>query len=86
MTIGNRVLPAIGKHGVYAGKRVKRGLLRASDGRTVNADINGALNIARKAVPDAFADGIEGFPCLASVERSQKVMCIVVYVVTVTGS
>jgi putative transposase len=51
---------AIQKHQVYAGKRLQRGLFRASDGRTINADINGALNIARKAVPDAFADGIEG--------------------------
>jgi putative transposase len=51
---------AIQKHRVYAGKRIQRGLFRASDGRLINADINGALNIARKAVPDAFADGIEG--------------------------
>jgi len=53
-------LEPIETHTVYAGKRVKRGLFRASDGRTINADINGALNIIRKAVPDAFVDGIEG--------------------------
>lgn len=46
------------KHDVYKGKRVKRGLFRASDGTLVNADLNGALNILRKAVPNAFADGI----------------------------
>jgi len=50
----------IGKHETYVGRRIKRGLFRASDGRTINADINGALNIARKAIPDAFADGIQG--------------------------
>ncbi len=38
----------------FSGKRVKRGLYRASDGRTINADINGAGNILRKVVPDAF--------------------------------
>jgi putative transposase len=49
----------IGKHEVYAGKRVKRGLFRASDGRTINADANGAYNIIRKVAPDAFARGVE---------------------------
>lgn len=38
-------------HDVYAGKRVKRGLFMASDGRTINADVNGALNILRKCKP-----------------------------------
>ena len=47
------------KQKVYAGKRIKRGLFRASDGRTINADINGSGNIIRKVIPNAFADGIE---------------------------
>jgi putative transposase len=38
----------------FSGKRVKRGLYRASDGRYINADINGAGNIIRKVAPDAF--------------------------------
>jgi putative transposase len=46
-------LEPIGKHDVYAGKRVKRGLFRASSGRYLNADINGAYNIMRKGVPNA---------------------------------
>ena len=41
------------KH-TFSGKRVKRGLYRASDGRYINADINGAGNIIRKVAPDAF--------------------------------
>jgi IS605 OrfB family transposase len=41
------------KH-TFSGKRVKRGLYRASDGRKINADINGAGNIVRKVAPDAF--------------------------------
>ncbi len=40
---------------VFSGKRVKRGLYRAADGRHINADINGSYNILRKAFPDAFS-------------------------------
>jgi transposase len=53
-------LGPVGKQDVYAGKRVKRGLFQASDGRRLNADINGAFNILRKVVPDAFGNGIGG--------------------------
>ena len=50
----------IQKHEQYQGKRIKRGLFRSQDGTLLNADINGAANIIRKAVPNAFANGIEG--------------------------
>lgn len=53
-------LESVEKHNVYKGKRVSRGLFKSSVGKVVNADINGSLNIIRKAVPNAFADGIEG--------------------------
>lgn len=43
------------KH-MFSGKRVKRGLYRASDGRSINADINGAGNIIRKVAPNAFSE------------------------------
>ena len=43
----------IGKHESYLGKRVKRGLFRSSTGRTINADVNGAVNILRKVVGDS---------------------------------
>ncbi len=47
------------KH-TFSGKRVKRGLYRASNGRYINADINGAGNIIRKVAPDAFgSEGVE---------------------------
>jgi len=48
------------KH-TFSGKRVKRGLYRASNGREINADINGAGNIIRKVAPDAFqrVEGVE---------------------------
>jgi putative transposase len=44
----------------FSGRRVKRGLYRAADGRHINADVNGAYNIIRKVAPDAFAQGSSG--------------------------
>ena len=38
-------------HEKYVGRRRKRGLFVASDGRKINADVNGALNILRKCKP-----------------------------------
>lgn len=38
------------KHEKYVGKRIKRGLYKASDGRLINADVNGALNILKKVI------------------------------------
>ena len=34
----------------YKGSRVERGLFQSSDGTKINADINGACNIAKKAI------------------------------------
>ena len=48
------------KHDKYMGKRVKRGLFVSRNGIKINADVNGAYNIMLKAIPNAFADGIEG--------------------------
>jgi IS605 OrfB family transposase len=36
-------------HDEYLGKRVKRGLFKSKDGFLINADLNGAINIARKS-------------------------------------
>jgi putative transposase len=49
----------IKKHEIYKGKRISRGLFRSENGKIINADVNGSGNIIRKAVPNAFADGIE---------------------------
>lgn len=38
----------------FSGKRIKRGLYKSLSGRLINADLNGSLNILRKAVPNAF--------------------------------
>lgn len=47
-------LETVEHHETYAGKRVKRGLFRTQEGILLNADINGAYNIMRKAKGDAF--------------------------------
>ena len=46
---------SIEHHEKYVGKRIKRGLFRAADGTKINADVNGALNIIKKAIPKAFS-------------------------------
>jgi putative transposase len=54
----------IGHHEKYVGKRFKRGLFRSAKGIIINADVQGAYNIIKKAIPKAFArveaDEIEG--------------------------
>ena len=47
------------KHEVYAGKRIKRGLYKSSDGRLINADVNGALNILKKVIGKFEYDSIK---------------------------
>lgn len=64
----------IGHSGKYIGKRISRGLFRSLKGIIINADVQGAYNIIKKAFPKAFekmivlrADGIEGVgTCSAS--------------------
>jgi putative transposase len=43
----------------FSGKRIKRGLYKTSVGQLINSDVNGAYNILRKAIPNAFSNGIE---------------------------
>ena len=44
----------------FSGKRMKRGLYRASDRRLINADVNGSYNIIRKVSPNTFgSEGVE---------------------------
>lgn len=38
------------KHSDYKGRRIKRGLFKSSSGKLINADLNGALNILKKAI------------------------------------
>jgi putative transposase len=43
----------------FSGKRVQRGLSRASTGRCIHADVNGSYTIGRKAFPNSLGQGIE---------------------------
>lgn len=40
------------KHESYLGKRIYRGLFKTKENKIINADLNGALNILRKEVPE----------------------------------
>ena len=47
------------KHDSYCGKRIHRGLFKSSDGRLINADVNGALNILKKVIGRFEYDSIK---------------------------
>ena len=52
----------------YLGKRIKRGLFKSANGTIINADVNGALNIIRKAVGEfIYLEKAYKFPHIASV-------------------
>jgi len=51
---------SIEHHETYVGKRIKRGVFKSAKGTLIHADLQAVYNIIRKAVPEAFADGIEG--------------------------
>lgn len=50
--LDNDDIPVYGEveNPMFSGRRIKRGLYRASDGRLMNADVNGAYNILRKGL------------------------------------
>ena len=54
----------------FSGSRIHRGLYRSAKGVLINADVNGAYNILRKAVPNGFTEGIEGLDNLLVVAVS----------------
>jgi IS605 OrfB family transposase len=60
--LGLDPIPVYGKTDkdpVFTGKRIKRGLYKTSVGQLINSDVNAAYNILRKAIPNAFSNGIE---------------------------
>ena len=62
-------LEEVRKHDVYLGKRIKRGLFKTSTGKLVNADVNGSLNIIRKAVSNVFLNTNEIEDCAVNPVR-----------------
>lgn len=57
-------LEKIGKHENYVGKRKKRGLFITANGRLINADVNGSLNIARLVLGDGIIKHDSIMSCL----------------------
>lgn len=61
--LDNDVMPdapvTTGPRPVFSGRRVRRGLYKAASG-LINADVNGALNILRKATGEAFGLACRG--------------------------
>ncbi len=47
-------------HETYMGNRIRRGTFRSANGTLIHADLNASYNIIKKAIPEAFANGIEG--------------------------
>jgi putative transposase len=50
----------INKHETYSGKRIKRGIFKSSNGTLIHADLHASYNIIKKAIPEAFVNGLEG--------------------------
>jgi len=58
---------------IFSGYRENRGNYKIkSSNKRINADVNGSYNILRKAVPNAFADGIEGLGVVPSIINIDK--------------
>ena len=51
---------SIEHHDIYMGKRIRRGVFRSKKGILIHADLQAVYNIIKKAVPEAFVNGIEG--------------------------
>ena len=68
----------IEKHETYVGKRISRGLFKTSKGVLLNADVNGAYNIMKKAFPNAISvDGIEAFGLMPQIIQQNIVDIII---------
>ncbi len=60
----------IDKDPVFTGKRIKRGLYKTSIGQLINSDVNGSYNILRKAIPNAFSNGIGS--CVVQLKKGRS--------------
>jgi putative transposase len=67
-------LEPVRKHKTYLGQRIRRGEFVSAKGVHIHADVNGSLNIMRKAIPTAFGKrGIKGIVvCPVRVSPVQK--------------
>jgi hypothetical protein len=58
------------KDAVFSGRRIKRGLYKTEVGQLINSDVNGSYNILRKAIPNAFSNGIGS--CVVQLKKGQS--------------
>ena len=57
----------------FSGFRESRGSYKIKGvDKRINADVNGSYNIIRKAIPNVFANGIEGFGVIPSIIKIDK--------------
>ncbi|OKY78483.1 MAG: IS605 OrfB-like transposable element containing RNAse H-like and Zn finger domain [Candidatus Methanohalarchaeum thermophilum] len=66
---------SIEHHEEYVGSRVERGLFKTSDGVLINADVNGALNIAKKGLKEIDEGKPEtlGVGCSGGVDTPRRI-------------
>ena len=64
------------EHEKYLGKRVKRGLFVSSDGKQINADVNGSLNILKKYLISKEAWNSQLWEDLVRVCRTPR-LCVI---------
>lgn len=59
------------KHETYLGKRIKRGLFKSNKGKIINADLNGAYNIMKKAASNLSeeVEDIAVYPKVLTLKR-----------------
>ena len=64
--VGLDVIPNYGYSGdkIFSGRRRNRGLYALADGRMLNADVNGAINILRKELGDDFVKDLADKGCV----------------------
>ncbi|MDD4972000.1 MAG: transposase [Paludibacter sp.] len=58
--IDHLAFESLNHHDTYIGKRKFRGLFQSSSGKLINADVNGAIGIARKVFGDSAVSQIAG--------------------------
>ncbi|MHB1813114.1 MAG: IS200/IS605 family accessory protein TnpB-related protein, partial [Thermoplasmataceae archaeon] len=68
---------SIEHHDIYMGKRIRRGVFRSKNGILIHADLQAVYNIIKKAIPEAFVNGIEGiglYPRSLSIDQMIKMI------------
>jgi putative transposase len=69
-------LDMISKDSEFHGKRIKRGLFKTDDNHLINADVNAAINIARKCIGESLNPWINELASIGSVNMPIRVRII----------